>query len=103
MITSAQNHGLQLPIYMDYNATTPLDPQVREEFISALGVFGNPSSLHAQGQAARALIDKARARVAKLIGEFEFAAAAQVLVDFLKTVNPQDWRIPVFYWPRVDG
>jgi cysteine desulfurase len=55
-------------IYLDHNATTPLDPQVRAEMEAAFGVFGNPSSIHAQGQAARALIDKARARVAKLIG-----------------------------------
>jgi cysteine desulfurase len=56
------------PIYLDHNATTPLDPQVRAEMENAWDAYGNPSSLHAQGQAARAIIDRARARVAKLIG-----------------------------------
>jgi cysteine desulfurase len=55
-------------IYLDHNATTPLDPLVRAEMEKAWDAFGNPSSLHAQGQAARALIDRARSRVAKLIG-----------------------------------
>lgn len=55
-------------IYLDHNATTPLDPLVRAEMEKAWDAYGNPSSLHAQGQAARALIDKARSRVAKLIG-----------------------------------
>ncbi len=51
----------------------------------------------------RPCLGNAREGVAKLIGEFEFAAAAQVLIDFLQTVNPQDWRIPIFYWPRADA
>jgi cysteine desulfurase len=56
-------------IYLDHNATTPLDPEVRAEMDEALGrVFGNPSSLHASGQAARRIVDQARARVAQLIG-----------------------------------
>jgi hypothetical protein len=58
---------------------------------------------HPHVRQARPCLGNIREGVAKLIGEFEFAAAAQVLVDFLKTVNPQDWRIPVFYWPRADA
>jgi hypothetical protein len=58
---------------------------------------------HPHVRQARPCLGNVREGVAKLIGEFEFAAAAQVLVDFLKTVNPQDWRIPVFYWPRADA
>lgn len=54
-------------IYFDYNATTPLDPQVREAMLPHLGeVFGNPSSVHHVGRRARALLDDARDRVARV-------------------------------------
>jgi cysteine desulfurase len=52
-------------IYFDYNATTPLDPAVRDVMLPYLGeVFGNPSSVHHVGRRARALLDDARDRVA---------------------------------------
>jgi cysteine desulfurase len=48
-------------IYFDYNATTPLDPKVREAMLPFLDdVWGNPSSLHQVGRRARALLDEAR-------------------------------------------
>ena len=54
-------------IYFDYNATTPLDAQVREAMLPYLGeVFGNPSSVHHVGRRARALLDDARDRVARV-------------------------------------
>lgn len=54
-------------IYLDYNATTPLDPAVREAMLPFLGeVFGNPSSVHHVGRRARALLDDARDRVARV-------------------------------------
>ena len=54
-------------IYFDYNATTPLDAQVREAMLPYLGeVFGNPSSVHHVGRRARALLDDARDRVAQV-------------------------------------
>lgn len=54
-------------IYFDYNATTPLDPQVREAMLPYLGeVFGNPSSVHHIGRRARSLLDGARERVAQV-------------------------------------
>ena len=53
-------------IYLDYNATTPLDPSVREAMLPFLGeVWGNPSSVHHVGRRARALLDDARDRVAR--------------------------------------
>lgn len=56
-------------IYADYNATTPVDPEVRAAMNEALDVsFGNPSSIHSAGQAARRLVDRARVQVAGLIG-----------------------------------
>ena len=54
-------------IYLDYNATTPLDPEVRGAMEAAAGVFGNPSSVHAEGQRARRLVEEARDEVARLI------------------------------------
>ncbi len=61
------------PIYLDYNATTPLDPEVVEAMGPYLapgldGRFGNPSSSHAYGQEAHAAVEEARARVASLLG-----------------------------------
>jgi cysteine desulfurase len=54
-------------IYFDCNATTPLDPQVREAMLPFLGpVFGNPSSVHQVGRQARAFLDDARDRVARV-------------------------------------
>lgn len=57
------------PVYFDWNATTPLDPVVREAMLPWLGArFGNPSSRHEYGRQARAAIDEARARVAAAVG-----------------------------------
>lgn len=54
-------------IYFDYNATTPLDADVREAMLPFLdGIYGNPSSVHHVGRQARAILDDARDRVAKL-------------------------------------
>jgi cysteine desulfurase len=55
-------------VYFDYNATTPLDPDVRDSMLPYLGeVFGNPSSVHSVGRHARALLDEARDRSAKVL------------------------------------
>jgi cysteine desulfurase len=56
-------------IYLDYNATTPLDPAVREAMLPFLDeVWGNPSSVHHVGRRARALLDDARDRAATFLG-----------------------------------
>ncbi len=56
-------------IYFDYNATTPIDPRVRDAMMPFLGdVFGNPSSVHHVGRQARALLDDARERSADVLG-----------------------------------
>ncbi len=62
--------GLQNgPIYLDYNATTPVDPAVVEAMIPYLSHhFGNPSSTHRYGQAAHQAVDTARTQVAQLLG-----------------------------------
>jgi cysteine desulfurase len=55
-------------VYFDYNATTPLDPDVRDSMLPYLGeVFGNPSSVHSVGRQARALLDEARDRSANVL------------------------------------
>jgi len=54
--------------YLDWNATARLRPEAREAMIAALDAVGNPSSVHAEGRAARHLIDEARRRVAALVG-----------------------------------
>ncbi|ENO90266.1 cysteine desulfurase family protein [Thauera linaloolentis] len=61
------------PVYLDWNATTPLDAQVREAMLPWLGAaepvrFGNASSRHEYGRQARSAIDEARARVAAAVG-----------------------------------
>jgi cysteine desulfurase len=59
-------HG---PIYLDYNATTPVDPKVVEALLPYLSThFGNPSSSHSYGYVAHRAVDSARAQVARFLG-----------------------------------
>ena len=56
-------------IYLDYNATTPIDPRVAEAMGPFLtGGFGNPSSTHAEGRKAKSALEEARVRVARGLG-----------------------------------
>ena len=52
--------------YLDHAASTPVRDSARDAFISALAVAGNPSSVHRDGQAAKAIVEDARARVAQV-------------------------------------
>src|SRR5262245_17902387 len=54
--------------YLDWNATAPLRPQAKAAMLAAFEVVGNPSSVHAEGRAARAVIERAREQVAALLG-----------------------------------
>jgi cysteine desulfurase len=65
-----QGEPLQLPVYLDHHATTPLDPRVLDAMLPYLTeVFGNPhSAQHAYGWAAEAAVDQGRREVAALIG-----------------------------------
>jgi cysteine desulfurase len=63
-------------IYLDHNAITPMRPEAIAAVRAALEVFGNPSSVHAAGRAARDVLDRARAQVAAAIG----AAPADVVL-----------------------
>src|SRR5687768_5426536 len=56
-------------VYLDHAATTPVDPEVAEAMARVYReVQGNPSSIYAEGRAARALVDEAREKVAEAIG-----------------------------------
>ena len=55
-------------VYLDWNATAPLRPEAREAMIAAMDVVGNPSSVHAEGRAAKAIVERARGQVALLFG-----------------------------------
>jgi cysteine desulfurase len=60
----------RMPVYLDYAATTPVDPRVAaamHECLTLDGVFGNPASVHAYGQMARARVERARAQAAAMI------------------------------------
>src|SRR3990167_237332 len=62
------------PIYLDYAATTPVDPRVAALMIKYLTLdteFGNPSSQHVYGQTARNAVEEARAKIAALLGAEE--------------------------------
>ncbi|WP_101341445.1 cysteine desulfurase family protein [Cereibacter azotoformans] len=55
-------------IYLDWNATAPLRPEARAAMASAMDLVGNPSSVHAEGRAAKALMERARAQVTAALG-----------------------------------
>ena len=55
-------------VYLDWNATAPLRPEARAAMIAALEVVGNPSSVHAEGRAAKMLVERAREDLAATVG-----------------------------------
>jgi cysteine desulfurase len=54
--------------YLDHNATSPLRPEAADAVARALALPGNPSSVHVEGRAARAVVERAREQVAALVG-----------------------------------
>jgi len=59
----------KMRVYLDYNATTPVDPEVVQAMLPYLGeTYGNAGSIHSAGQRARGAVDAARESVAKLVG-----------------------------------
>jgi cysteine desulfurase len=55
-------------IYLDHNATTPLAPAAGAAMAAAMAITGNASSIHAEGRAARDVVERARNQVARLVG-----------------------------------
>jgi cysteine desulfurase len=67
MVTGATKVAVR-EVYLDYNATTPVDPEVRAAMLPFLGEeFGNPSSVHPLGRRARRAVEQARQQVAELL------------------------------------
>ena len=58
----------QTRVYLDWNATAPMRPQAKAAMMRALDLAGNPSSIHAEGRAARKIVEDARALVAEATG-----------------------------------
>ena len=57
-----------MPVYLDHAATTPMLPEALAAYTAALGIVGNPSSIHSQGQDAKRMLEEARERVAESLG-----------------------------------
>jgi cysteine desulfurase len=55
-------------LYLDWNATAPLRPEAKAAMVAALEVVGNPSSVHAEGRAAKALLERSRTKIAAALG-----------------------------------
>ncbi|MBT7800485.1 MAG: cysteine desulfurase [Tateyamaria sp.] len=55
-------------VYLYHNATTPLRSEARIAMLNAMDVVGNPSSVHAEGRASKAIVEKARRQVAEALG-----------------------------------
>ena len=55
-------------LYLDWNATTPLRPEAKAAMVAAMEVVGNPSSVHAEGRAAKGLLEKSRTKIAEALG-----------------------------------
>ena len=69
------------PIYLDNSATTALCPAAREALLQAADQFGNPSSLHAAGRQAAALLEKARTDVARALGVRHLSAGELIFTS----------------------
>ncbi|GHA42059.1 aminotransferase [Amylibacter ulvae] len=55
-------------VYLDWNATTPLRQEARDAMIAAMDIVGNPSSVHSEGRAATAIVEKARGQIRTAFG-----------------------------------
>src|SRR5262249_53794907 len=66
--TSRKAQSMAARSYLDWNATAPMRDEAKAAFAMAVSHAGNPSSVHAEGRAARALIESAREQVAALVG-----------------------------------
>lgn len=80
-------------VYMDYNATAPLRPEARDAMVAAMDVVGNPSSVHGEGRAAKAIVERARAQVAEAVGckpqEVVFTSGATEAAQVLSATGAQ--------------
>jgi cysteine desulfurase len=87
-----------VPVYLDHAATTPMRPEAIAAYTEAMGVVGNPSSIHSQGQQARRMLEEARETVAATLGadpiEIVFTSGGTEAINL---------AVKGMYWARVDG
>ena len=87
-----------MPVYLDHAATTPMRPEAIAAYTEAMGVVGNPSSIHSQGQQARRMLEEARETVAATLGadpiEVVFTSGGTEAINL---------AIKGMYWARNDG
>ncbi|WP_374010806.1 cysteine desulfurase family protein [Leifsonia sp. LS-T14] len=87
-----------MPVYLDHAATTPMRPEAIAAYTEAMGVVGNPSSIHSQGQQARRLLEEARETVAGTLGadpiEVVFTSGGTEAINL---------GVKGMYWARNDG
>jgi len=101
-------------VYLDWNASAPLRPEARAAMIAAMDVAGNPSSVHAEGRAAKMLVERAREEIAAVAGckptEVVFTSGATEAAGVLAGlpeghnvhVEPTAHDCLVAHW-RMDG
>ncbi|QNE34461.1 cysteine desulfurase family protein [Leifsonia shinshuensis] len=87
-----------MPVYLDHAATTPMRPEAIAAFTDALGLVGNPSSIHSQGQRAKRMLEEAREAVASTLGcdpiEVVFTSGGTEAINL---------AIKGMYWARNSG
>ena len=81
-------------VYLDFNATTPLHPMVRERMVEAMDACGNPSSLHSYGRQCRRLVEESRSRVAEYLrvdpGEIFFTSGGTESNNLFVAGDPEE-------------
>ena len=86
--------------YLDWNATAPMREEAKAAFTAAVSRVGNPSSVHAEGRAARALIETAREQVAALVGAqpgnvvFTASGTEANMLTLMPTIETADEKRP---------
>ena len=87
-----------MPVYLDHAATTPMRPEAIAAYTEAMGVVGNPSSIHSQGQQAKRMLEEARESIAGTLGadpiEVVFTSGGTEAVNL---------AVKGMYWARADG
>jgi cysteine desulfurase len=87
-----------VPVYLDHAATTPMRPEAIAAYTEAMGIVGNPSSIHSQGQQARRMLEEARETVAATLGadsiEVVFTSGGTEAINL---------AIKGMFWARNDG
>ncbi|MEA9987132.1 aminotransferase class V-fold PLP-dependent enzyme, partial [Subtercola sp. RTI3] len=85
-------------IYLDHAATTPIIPVALAAYVDALGLVGNPSSIHSQGQQAKRMLEESRETVAASLG----ADAVEVVFTSGGTESV-NLGIKGLWWKRQEG